>query len=127
MRGDVRSPHAPETVTRFVPHRLVLVVEQATEPIGAGGAETDGFEIRGCNGGGSRAIVSTGFKQFVGERQTFAVVSDMLENSQVSKHRRERVLINQVKIKQLRESGDVSCRAQTDQLLALIRKTDKAE
>src|SRR3546814_13612950 len=55
MRGDVRSPHAPETVTRFVPHRLVLVVEQANEPIGAGGAETDGFEIRGCNGGGRRS------------------------------------------------------------------------
>src|SRR3546814_1589765 len=68
MRGDVRSPHAPETVTRFVPHRLVLVVEQANEPIGAGGAETDGFEIRGCNGGGRRAIVSTGFQQIIGER-----------------------------------------------------------
>src|SRR3546814_11567399 len=47
MRGDGRSPHAPETVTRFVPHRLGLVVEQANEPIGAGGAETDGFEKLG--------------------------------------------------------------------------------
>src|SRR3546814_2908700 len=71
MRGDVRSPHAPETVTRFVPHRLVLVVEQANEPNGAGGAETDGFEIRGCNGGGRRAIVSTGFQQLLGERPPF--------------------------------------------------------
>src|SRR3546814_18270422 len=65
MRGDVRSPHAPETVTRLVPHRLDLVVEQANEPIGAGGAETDGFEIRGCNGGGSREIVSNGLQQIM--------------------------------------------------------------
>src|SRR3546814_15277130 len=99
MRGDVRSPHAPETVTRFVPHRLVLVVDQANEPTGAGGAETDGFEIRGCNDGGRRAIVRSAFQPILGERKPFGILQHMMQNRQDSKPTRKTVRLDKLKKK----------------------------